>query len=151
MSPEARLAELGIELPEPPSLPFTPRLKPLVVHGGLGYLSGNGDLSRLGRVGDDIDVETAALAARTTAHLMCRTLRDELGSLDRVERWIKTLVLVRSAPGFSGQPAVANGFSNAIAELWGDERGISARSAIGVAELPNGFAVEVEAIVALTD
>jgi enamine deaminase RidA (YjgF/YER057c/UK114 family) len=150
VSPEARLAELGIELPEPPSPPFTPRLKPVVVHNGLAYLSGNGDLSRLGRVGDDVDVETAALAARTTAHLMCRTLRDELGSLDRVERWLKVLVLVRSAPGFSDQPAVANGFSNAIAELWGEERGISARSAIGVAELPSGLAVEVEALVALT-
>src|SRR5262245_20909337 len=151
MSPEERLTELGIELPEPPKLPFTPRLRPVVVHGGLAYLSGNGDLSRPGRVGDDVDVETAALAARTTAHLMCRSLRDELGSLDRVERWLKVLVLVRSAPGFDQQPVVANGFTNAIAELWGDERGVCARSAIGVAELPNGLAVEVEALVALAD
>lgn len=149
MSPEARLLELGIELPIPPKLPFTPRLKPVVIHGGLAYLSGNGDLSRLGRVGDDVDVEQAALAARTTAHLMCRSLRDELGSLDRVERWLKVLVLVRSAPGFGDQPAVANGFTNAIADLWGDERGVCARSAIGVAELPGGLAVEVEALVAL--
>jgi enamine deaminase RidA (YjgF/YER057c/UK114 family) len=149
MSPEAQLAELGIELPVPSSPPFAPRLKPVVVHGGLAYLSGNGDLSRLGRVGDDVDVEQAALAARTTAHLMCRSLRDELGSLDRVERWLKVLVLVRSAPGFGDQPAVANGFTNAIAELWGDDRGVCARSAIGVAELPSGLAVEVEALVAL--
>ena len=149
MSPEARLAELGIELPAPPELPFTPRLRPVVVHAGLAYLSGNGDLGCLGRVGDDVDVERAALAARTTAHLMCRSLRDALGSLDRVERWLKVLVLVRSAPGFGEQPAVANGFTNAIAELWGDERGVCARSAIGVAELPSGLAVEVEAVVAL--
>jgi enamine deaminase RidA (YjgF/YER057c/UK114 family) len=149
MSPEARLAELGIELPTPPALPFAPRLKAVVVHGGLAYLSGNGDFTVRGRVGDDVDVETAALAARATAHLMCRTLRDELGSLDRVERWVKVLVLVRSAPGFGEQPAVANGFTNAIAELWGEERGVCARSAIGVAELPSGLAVEVEAVVAL--
>ena len=149
MSPEARLAELGIELPVAPTPPFTPRLKSIIVHGGLAYLSGNGDLGRLGRVGDDVDVEQAALAARTTAHLMCRSLRDELGSLDRVDRWLKVLVLVRSAPGFGEQPAVANGFTNAIAELWGDDRGVCARSAIGVAELPSGLAVEVEALVAL--
>lgn len=150
MSPEARLIELGIELPAPSAPPFTPRLKAVVVHNGLAYLSGNGDLSRLGRVGADVDIETAALAARTTAHLMCRSLRDELGSLDRVERWLKVLVLVRSAPGFGDQPAVANGFTNAIGELWGDENGVCARSAIGVAELPSGLAVEVEALVALT-
>jgi enamine deaminase RidA (YjgF/YER057c/UK114 family) len=149
MSPEARLVELGIELPAPPTLPFTPRLKPVVVHGGLAFLSGNGDLSCLGRVGDDVDLERAALAARTTAHLMCRSLRDELGSLDRVERWLKVLVFVRSASGFGDQPAVANGFTNAIAELWGEDRGLCARSAVGVAELPSGLAVEVEALVAL--
>jgi enamine deaminase RidA (YjgF/YER057c/UK114 family) len=149
MSPEARLVELGIELPAPPTLPFTPRLKPVVVHGGLAFLSGNGDLSCLGRLGDDVDLERAALAARTTAHLMCRSLRDELGSLDRVERWLKVLVFVRSASGFGDQPAVANGFTNAIVELWGEERGVCARSAVGVAELPSGLAVEVEALVAL--
>jgi hypothetical protein len=149
MSPEARLTELGIELPVPPTLPFTPRLKLVVVHAGLAYLSGNGDFGCLGRVGEDVDVERAALAARTTAHLMCGSLRDELGSLDRVDRWLKVLVLVRSAPGFGDQPAVANGFTNATAELWGEERGVCARSAIGVAELPSSLAVEVEAIVAL--
>jgi enamine deaminase RidA (YjgF/YER057c/UK114 family) len=149
MSPEARLVELGIELPAPPALPFTPRLKPVVVHEGLGFLSGNGYLGCLGRVGDDVDVEGAALAARATAHLLCRTLRDELASLDRVERWLKVLVFVRSAPGFGDQPAVANGFTNAIVELWGEDRGLCARSAVGVAELPSGLAVEVEALVAL--
>jgi enamine deaminase RidA (YjgF/YER057c/UK114 family) len=151
MSPEARLAALGIELPEPVVLPQRPRLESVVVHGDVAYLSGNGDLGCLGRVGDDVDVERAALAARTTAHLLCRSLRDELGSLDRVERWLKALVLVRSAPGFGEQPVVANGFSNAIVELWGEERGLCARSAIGVAELPNGLAVEIEAVVALTE
>ena len=149
MSPEARLAELGIDLPVPPALPFTPRLVSVVVHGGLAYLSGNGDLGCLGRVGDDVDLERAALAARTTAHLMCRSLRDELGSLDRVERWLKVLVLVRSAPGFGDQPAVANGFTELMVELYGEERGLCARSAIGVSELPAGIPVEVEATVSL--
>jgi enamine deaminase RidA (YjgF/YER057c/UK114 family) len=150
MSVEARLADLGLELPEPPSLPFVPRLRPVLVHGGLAYLSGNGDLGTLGRVGDDVSVEQAAAAARTTAHLMCRSLREELGSLDRVERWVKVLVLVRSAAGFAEQPAVANGFTEAIVELWGEDAGLCARSAIGVAELPGGMCVEVEAAVAVT-
>ena len=149
MSPEERLVELGIELPVAPALPFTPRLKSVVVHGGLAYLSGNGDFGCVGRVGDDVDLERAAIAARTTAYLMCRSLRDELGSLDRVQRWLKVLVLVRSAPGFGDQPAVANGFTNAIAEVWGEDCGVCARSAIGVAELPSGLAVEVEALVAI--
>ncbi|MEI8105243.1 MAG: hypothetical protein WCH31_05295 [Actinomycetes bacterium] len=118
VSPEARLIERGITRAEPPRLPFTPRCKPVVVYGGIAYLSGNGDLCRPGRGGDTITPEGAVLAARTTAHLMCRALRDELGSLDRVERW-------------------------------GEERGICARSAIGVAELRSGLAVEVEAHVAL--
>lgn len=149
MTVDERRAELGIELPAPPELAFTPRLLPLVVHGGIGYLSGNGDFSTCGRVGDDVTVEHGAAAARATALLHCRTLLDELGSLERVERWLKVLVLVRSAPGFSEQPAVANGFTNAIVELWGEERGLCARSAIGVAELPMGLAVEIEAVVAV--
>jgi hypothetical protein len=149
VTPEARLRELGLELPEPPPLPFAPRLRPVLVHGGLAYLSGNGDFAVRGRVGDDVSVDAARAAARTTAHLMCRSLREELGSLDAVERWVKVLVLVRSAPAFGDQPQVANGFSEAIVELWGEERGLCARSAIGVAELPGGLAVEVEATVAL--
>lgn len=148
-TPEQRLAELGLELPEPPPLPFTPRLVPLLAHGGLAYLSGNGDLTVRGRVGAEVSLEEAHAAARTTALLMCRTLRERLGSLDAVERWVKVLVLVRSAPGFTEQPAVANGFTETIVELWGEERGLSARSAIGVAELPGGMPVEVEATVAL--
>jgi hypothetical protein len=149
VTPEARLRELNLELPEPPPLPFAPRLRPVLVHGGLAYLSGNGDFAVRGRVGDDVSVDAARAAARTTAHLMCRSLREELGSLDAVERWVKVLVLVRSAPAFGDQPQVANGFSEAIVELWGVERGLCARSAIGVAELPGGLAVEVEATVAL--
>jgi enamine deaminase RidA (YjgF/YER057c/UK114 family) len=150
ISPEARLVELALELPVPPTPPFAPRLRPVLVHDSVAFLSGNGDLGCLGRVSVDVDLERAAQAARTTAHLMCRNLREELGSLDRVERWLKVLVLVRSAPGFGDQPAVANGFTNAVVELWGEDRGLCARSAIGVAELPAGLAVEVEAQVAVT-
>jgi enamine deaminase RidA (YjgF/YER057c/UK114 family) len=149
VSPDERYIELGLDLPKPRSSATAPKLRPVVVHGDLAFCSGNGDASVRGYVGSDVSVAEARAAARTTAHLLCRALREELGSLDRVERWVKVLALVRSAPGFSEQPQVANAFSEAIAELWGDERGIGARSAIGVAELPGGMAVEVEAIVAL--
>jgi len=146
---DERLAELGIELPQPPQLAFTPRLKAVLVHEGVAFLAGNGDFTVCGRVGDDVSVEQAAAAARATAFRDCRTLLDELGSLERVAKWLKVLVLVRSAPGFGEQPAVANGYTNAIVELWGEERGLCARSAIGVAELPMGLAVEIEAVVAV--
>jgi enamine deaminase RidA (YjgF/YER057c/UK114 family) len=149
VSPDERYIALGLDWPEPQASASAPKLRPVVVHGSLAFCSGNGDASVRGYVGADISVDEARAAARTTAHLLCRALREELGSLDRVERWVKVLALVRSAPGFSEQPQVVNGFSEAIAELWGDERGIGARSAIGVAELPGGMAVEVEAIVAL--
>jgi enamine deaminase RidA (YjgF/YER057c/UK114 family) len=149
VSADARLLELGIELPSPPSLPFAPRLRPLLVHGGLGYLSGNGVLDVAGRVGADVTLEQARDAAARTALAHLRVLRDELGSLDAVERWVKVLGLVRSAPGFAEQPAVVNGYTEQVVALYGEERGLCARSAIGVAELPAGMAVEVEAVVAL--
>ena len=148
VSPDDRLRELEIVLPVVPALDG-PLLKRVVVSGKLAFVSGDGDDSVAGYVGSDVSAEDAARAARTTAHRHCVALLEALGSLDAVERWVKTLVLVRSAPGFADQPAVANGYSSAIAELWGDERGLGARSAIGVAELPGGMAVEVEAIVAL--
>jgi enamine deaminase RidA (YjgF/YER057c/UK114 family) len=149
VSADARLAELGIELPELAAPPFRPRLRPILVHGGLAYLSGNGVFDCTGRVGEDVTVEQARDAARRTALLALRTLRDELGTLDAVDRWVKVLGFVRSAPGFADQPAVLNGFTEQIVELYGEERGICARSAIGVSELPAGLAVEVEAVVAL--
>ena len=149
MTLDEHLTVLERELPEQHPLPFAPRLRAVVLHGGLAYLSGNGDLDTIGRVGADVTVEHAAAAARRTAILMCRSLREELGSLDRVERWVKVLGLVRSAPGFGQQPAVINGFTELVVELFGEERGLCARSAIGVAELPAGLAVEVEATVAL--
>jgi enamine deaminase RidA (YjgF/YER057c/UK114 family) len=94
-------------------------------------------------------VEDGYAAARTTALLALRRILDELGSLDAVDRWVKVLGLVRSAPGFGDQPAVVNGFSDLVVEVYGEERGLCARSAIGVNELPAGIPVEVEATVAL--
>lgn len=149
MSPDERLAELGLELPEIPSLPFRPALVPVQTHGGVAYLSGIGPIGVSGVVGADLTVEEGYVAARQTGLLLLRRIVDAFGALDAVERWVKALVLVRSAPGFGDQPSVANGFSELIVEVFGEERGLCARSAIGVSELPAGIPVEIEAIVAL--
>jgi enamine deaminase RidA (YjgF/YER057c/UK114 family) len=146
---DERAAELGLEIPEIPPLPFRPKLRPVLVHGGLAYLSGLGPLGQSGVVGADLTVEEGYEAARATGLLVLRRILDELGRLEAVERWVKVLGFVRSAPGFGEQPAVINGFSDLIVEVYGEERGLCARSAIGVTELPAGIPVEVEAIVAV--
>ncbi len=121
------------------------------VNGGLAYVSGHGPLDGgellvRGKVGSDVSVERAYEAARMTALSILRSLRDELGDLDRVTGWVKALGLVNCAPGFNSMPAVINGFSELIVELW-DDAGRHARSAIGASELPFDMPVEVEAIV----
>lgn len=148
-TPDERLRELGLELPEIPSLPFKPKLAPVLVHGGLAYLSGIGPVGVEGRVGETMTVEQGYEAARQTALLALRRVADALGELDRVDRWVKVLGFVRSAPGFGDQPSVLNGFTDAVVDVYGEERGLAARSAIGVAELPAGIPVEVEALIAL--
>jgi enamine deaminase RidA (YjgF/YER057c/UK114 family) len=149
MNADQRFAELGLELPEIPTLPFVPRLKPVVVHAGLAYLSGIGPAGTSGRVGAELTVEEGYEAARVTGLLLLRRIVDEFAELERVERWVKVLGFIRSAPGFGDQPSVLNGFSDLIAEVYGEERGLCARSAIGTSELPGGIPVEVEAIVAV--
>lgn len=96
-----------------------------------------------------MSVEEGYAAARATALLALRRIVDEFGALDRVRRWVKVLGFVRSADGFGDQPSVLNGFTDLVVEVYGEERGLAARSAIGVRELPTGIPVEVEAIVAL--
>jgi hypothetical protein len=149
VTPDERLAELGLALPEIPSLPFVPRLRPVLVHEGIAYLSGIGPVGVAGRVGETLGVEAGYAAARETALLALRRLVDEVGALDRVARWIRVLGFVRSAPGFGDQPSVLNGFTDLVVAVFGEERGLCARSAIGVSELPAGIPVEVEAAVAL--
>jgi enamine deaminase RidA (YjgF/YER057c/UK114 family) len=130
-------------------LPFTPRLVPVLEHGGLAYLSGIGPVGHAGAVGDELSVEDGYEAARQTALLALRRLVDAFGSLDRVDRWVRVLGFVRSAPGFAEQPSVLNGFTDQVVEVFGVERGLCARSAIGVNALPAGIPVEVEAVVAV--
>lgn len=152
---ENRLEALGLSLPAPPAPPPGVRLpfELVRVHGDVAYVSGHGpfdgdELLAVGRVGTDLTVEQAYDAARATGLSMLASLKQELGDLDRVTDWLKVLGFVNCGEGFNVTPAVINGFSDLILELWGDA-GRHARSAIGSGELPFGMPVEVEAVVAL--
>ena len=151
MSAEARLRELGIELPGP--YPPHDPLIAVVVHGGRARTSGqlprgyDGALVHPGVVGGGVSVEDGAEAARWCALNALSVLRAELGSLDRIERVLTVLGFVASAPGFVQQPPVVDGASRLLHEVFGDG-GRHSRSAIGVAALPRGGAVEIEVEVA---
>jgi enamine deaminase RidA (YjgF/YER057c/UK114 family) len=119
-------------------------------HAGLAYLSGIGPVGQAGVVGRELSVEQGYEAARLTGLLALRRLVEAFGTLDRVERWVRVLGFIRSAPGFGDQPSVLNGFTDVVVEVFGEERGLCARSAIGVSELPAGIPVEVEAVVAVS-
>ena len=152
-TPSQRLAVLGIELP--PVASFQPGVtlsyRRLVVAGDTGYLAGHlpvwGEEVRYrGRVGQDVSEEAAREAARLCALSMLRTIHDHLGSVDRVVGWLRVNGYVRGVEGFEGQPLVLNGFTDLVRDLWGQEW-LPSRSAVGVAELPLGVCVEVDAVV----
>ena len=154
MSAEARIEELGIDLPAPLQIPpgVSVPLAMIKVIGKRVLVSGHGPqetdgsiAQTLGQVGTDITPEQAAEAARKTALAMCGTIRREIGDLDRIKSWVKVLGMVNSAPDFTGQSAVINGFSDQIIEIFGEECGMATRSAVGMAQLPFGIPVEVEA------
>ncbi|MEM1440697.1 MAG: RidA family protein [Verrucomicrobiota bacterium] len=154
MSADARLEELGISLPPPPAQMGVYKL--LVQTGNLGYLSGHGPFLddgsvMTGRLGDDLTLEEGQKVARQVGLNLLATLKNELGSLDRVGRLIKTLALVNCTDDFFDQPAVINGFSELFAEVFGEEAGIGARSAMGTNSLPGNIPVEIEIIVEIRD
>ncbi len=154
MQIEAKLEALGLVLPEPlkpppgTQLPFSW----VRIRGNRAYISGHapqnldGSLAGpLGKVGADVSPEEAYQAARLVGLAILGSLKRALGDLDRVTAWLKVLGMVNSAPGFNQQPGVINGFSDLIFELYGNEAGQHARSAVGMAELPFGIPVEIEA------
>ncbi|MEM6688454.1 MAG: RidA family protein [Planctomycetota bacterium] len=149
MSAEAKLASLSLELPPAPKPMGV--YKPIVIAGSMAYLSGHGPLRVdktliTGRLGLDMDVEAGYEAARITGLGMLATLRDSLGSLDKVGRLVKLLGLVRCTDSFKEQPAVINGCSELFRDIFGEDCGVAARSALGTNALPGGIAVEIEAI-----
>ena len=151
---EARLSALGLQLPaalKPPAdtvLPF----QMVRVCGPRAFISGHAPLRTdgtlaepRGKVGREVTLEQAQQAARLTGLAILGSLQRALGDLDRVQRWCRVFGRVNSASGFHRQPAVINGFSELIIELYGPERGAHARSAVGMAELPFDIPVEIEA------
>jgi hypothetical protein len=155
---EARLAALGYTLPEPLQLPAGVALPfPWIrVVGSRAIISGHGPTTAdgslaqpLGKVGADVTEQEAYVAARLTGLAILGSLKRELGSLDRIAHWLRVFGMVNSAPGFNRQPAVINGFSDLIIEVFGPECGAHARSAVGLAELPFRIPVEIEGEVEL--
>jgi len=148
-----RLAELGLTIPEV-AAPVAAYV-PAVVTGRYVHTAGqlpfvDGALPVIGKVGAGVDAETAAAQARTAALNALAAVQSVAGSLDRVARVVKVTVFVASDSSFTGQPAVANGASTLVGDVFGDA-GLHARSAVGVAVLPLDAPVEVELVVELTD
>lgn len=150
---EARLAELGLELPAPVRPPPGVRLpfEFVVIRGTRALFSGHGPQNAdgsiagpLGQLGRELDVEQGYEAARLTGLAVLGSLGRALGDLERIRAWTRVFGMVNSAPGFSQQPSVINGFSDLILEVFGPERGAHTRSAVGMAELPFGIPVEIE-------
>ena len=149
MSAEARLRDLHLQLPKAPKPVAV--YKPLVVSGNHAYVSGHGPLRTdgsliLGVVGRDLSLEEGKLAARQVGLAILATLKENLGSLDRVNRVVKILGMVNTAQDFYDHPKVINGCSELFAEIWGPDNGIGARSAVGMGPLPGNIAVEIEVI-----
>ncbi|MBT7982910.1 MAG: RidA family protein [Akkermansiaceae bacterium] len=154
MSAESRIQELGLTLP--PSVPPGGIYKPLVITGNIGYLSGHGpylgdDKYITGRVGEDLNLAEGKQAARQVGLALLRTMKDQLGDLNKVSRIVKALALVNSTNDFCQQPQVINGFSELMADVFGEDRGIGARSAIATNALPGNIAVEIELIIELIE
>jgi enamine deaminase RidA (YjgF/YER057c/UK114 family) len=148
-NPEKRIQELHLTLPPAP--------KPIAVYktavklGNQLFVSGHGPLKAdktmiTGRVGQDMTLEQGRDAARQVGLAILATVRDTLGSLDKVKRLVKTLGWVNCTAEFTDQPKVINGFSELMKDVFGDDAGVGARSAVSAHTLPGGIAVEIECI-----
>jgi enamine deaminase RidA (YjgF/YER057c/UK114 family) len=147
--PEARIQELHLTLPSPPK-PMA-KYKTAVRVQNMLYVSGHGPLKvdgKLiqGRVGADLTPEQGKEAARVVGLAILSTVRNSLGSLDKVVRLVKTLGMVNCTEEFKDHPQVINGFSELMAEVFGDDAGVGARSAVGMGSLPSNIPVEIECI-----
>ena len=147
MSVRERLAELGLRLP--PVFPPAANYLGCVVDGDLVYVGGHGPIDGdevvIGKVGGNLTVDEGRRAARMTALSILATLEAELGDLDRIRRIIKVFGMVNVAPGFERTPQVIDACSDLLIEVFGDA-GRHTRSAVGLAELPFGIAVEIELV-----
>lgn len=147
-SPSKRMEALNLQLP--PAPPPAGVYRPVLVVGNFLYVSGQGPVNldgslMTGRAGDDLDEDQSKLAARQVGLTMLSTITTHFGSLDKIKRMVKVLGMVNCTPDFGKQPYVINGFSELMADIFGEENGIGSRSAVGMM-LPGNIAVEIEAI-----
>lgn len=158
MEIESKLEKLGLVLPAAVKVPEGVKLpfSFVRIYNGHAYISGHGPQAAdgsiaqpFGKVGTDLTVEQGYESAKLVALSMLGSLKRELGDLDRVNAWLRVFGMVNCAPDFGHQPAVINGFSDLILELYGAERGGHSRSAVGMSSLPFQMPVEIEAVVAL--
>ena len=154
MHVQSRLQELGLVLPEPIKVPAGVRLpfSFVRVRGDRAYVAGHGPqqpdgtlAGPFGTVGIDVTVEQAYASARLTGLSILGSLARALGDLDRITAWLRVFGMVKTHPGFGQEPAVINGCSDLILDVFGAEIGQHARSAVGLADLPFGMPVEIEA------
>lgn len=144
------LADLN--LPHLPPVPPPGGLyRPTLRQGKLLYVSGHGPYETdgsfiVGRVGKDVDTEEGIRAARHTALAMLATVQHEVGSLNNIVRVVKSLGMVNAEPDFTDHPLVINGYSEVMQAIWGDDRGVGVRSAVGMGSLPHNITTEVETI-----
>jgi enamine deaminase RidA (YjgF/YER057c/UK114 family) len=153
-TPEQRLRALKLELPTVPKLTGA-TLVPAVRARDILYVSGHGPglidgKPTVGKLGKDLNLKEGQQAARRVGLTILSVVRAELGSLDKVVRLVKTLGMVNCTPEFTQQPQVINGFSDLMVEIFGEKAGKGARSAVGMASLPGGIPVEIEAIFQVT-
>ena len=146
--PSERIKTLGLKLP--PAPPPAGLYKPVLETDGYLYISGQGPMKDdgtyiTGRLGDTMDLSQGKLAAEQVGLTMLSTITEHFGDIDRIERLVKTLGMVNSTPDFDQHPLVINGFSELMADVFGMDRGVGARSAVGMV-LPGQVAVEIEAI-----
>jgi enamine deaminase RidA (YjgF/YER057c/UK114 family) len=147
-NPELRIVELRLDLPPSPKPAGVYR--PVLVVGRFLFVSGQGPLRSdgtliTGKVGTDLDIGQGKLAARQAGLTMISTIKEHFGELNKIKRVVKVLGMVNSTPDFGQHPAVINGFSELMADVFGKENGIGVRSAVGMM-LPSNIAVEVEAM-----
>lgn len=144
-----RFAQLGLALPPAPK-PIGV-YKPFLIVGNYVYVSGHGTVQEdgsliVGRVGTDLDLEAGKLAARQVGLAILATLKSNLGSFDRIGRVIKVLGMVNCIPEFTRHPYIINGCSELFVKVWGEDKGIGVRSAVGMGSLPDNIPVEIEAM-----
>ncbi|HLZ16850.1 MAG TPA: RidA family protein [Cyclobacteriaceae bacterium] len=149
MTPDEQFEKLGLMLPPAPK-PLGV-YKPFLIDGKHAYLSGHGTLKSdgsliVGKVGIDLNADEAKLAARQVGLAMLATLKNNLGSFNKIKRVIKVLGMVNAVPDFARHPFVINGCSELFAEVWGADNGIGVRSAVGMGSLPDNIPVEIEAL-----